>query len=93
MRADTYKKTDDNMYTAHYSLLRDSNVLRAGIVIFSDAAQYGNGQTFAEYLKENKLGKVSVARAYNPNSGHNIALWTWVVDRDALIAWAKVYCK
>ena len=46
------------------------------------------GQRLADYILKNKLGTIvtSVSKR-NPNSGNMIQIWTWGVDKEALIKW------
>lgn len=49
-----------------------------------------NGERFAQYVRENKLGNVLKSEsARNPNSGNQIAVWIWTVDQTALLAWGR----
>lgn len=65
-----------------------------GIVIFSDSVRRGNGKALAKYITTAKLGEVVASKKLsNPNTHRNIQMWTWYLDRAALIKWFKVNGK
>lgn len=53
---------------------------------YGDEPTYG--QDFAEFIKENKLGKVVETKpVINPNTDNTIVAWLWTVDWIALKKW------
>lgn len=53
-----------------------------------DRSGPGNAVRLESFIKENKLGTVTVTPATpNPNSGNTIAGWIWAVDQKALEKW------
>lgn len=72
------------------------NNMRFGIILFSDkvarprGAKYSKfgGVKFAEFVIENKLGKIiSSDIITNPNTSNKIQVWVWQLNRPALIKW------
>ncbi len=50
-----------------------------GLMIFTYNEDYEYGQDFVEYIKENKLGKVTLSEPFeNPNTNNPIVLGTWL---------------
>lgn len=48
------------------------------------------GHKFARLIEKKKLGTLVVTdRQLNPNSGHNVQVWVWGIDHEALRAWYK----
>lgn len=64
--------------------------IRFGIVLFSDSIRRGNGKRLAAYIEKAGLGEVEESDVtYNPNTKREIQMWTWYLDREALVAWLK----
>lgn len=43
----------------------------------------------AAYIKKQKLGEVVRTRTFlNPNSGNDICMWMWYLDKEAITRWA-----
>jgi hypothetical protein len=54
-------------------------------LVFSDVATRGTAQKFAAYIRKHKLGTCATTRkAINPNSGNQLKVYLWRVDRRAL---------
>jgi len=82
---DTSKGAIDENWT-HYP--ETVGAIRFGVVLFSDSVRRGNGLKLVAYIKAQKLGKVTVSPVIeNPNTGNDIQLFTWYLDRKALVAW------
>jgi len=65
-------------------------------VVFSEArdGNGGYGERFAAYIKKNKLGDVVASqRRVNPNSGNQVKLWVWTLNKQALVKWAAANIK
>lgn len=57
-----------------------------GAVLFSDSVRRGNGRRLAAYITKNNLGEVVEGKVFsNPNTRRNIQVWTWYLDRPALV--------
>lgn len=68
--------------------------IKFGIVIFSDSSRRGNGKRLADFIEEQKLGTVDASKVVqNPNTRRNIQMWTWYLDREALVSWFKKNAK
>lgn len=53
-------------------------------IIFSDADNYKNGINFSQWLRDQKLGKVTeVCSGVNPNTQSQIRLWSWELPESA----------
>lgn len=68
------------------------------VYIFSGVVNRGwqqfNGEVFARFIQENRLGEVvtitpAMNLGYHPES--QVQAWMWVPDQKALNAWAKVH--
>lgn len=64
----------------------DTIAVTCAFYVFSDADVFGNGLGFSKYIRDNNLGELteSVEKATNPNSGHDIRVWVWRIDRPAV---------
>ena len=85
---DSLEQSDDFYYSGVNSLVNYR------FFIFSDkiSKEYeGSGLTgtqFAKFVTKNKLGTLSMSAVRrNPNSGSNIRVWVWDIDRPALYKW------
>lgn len=61
-------------------------------VIFSEANDelYRYGESFATYIRRNKLGTVIASeRRVNPNSGNRVKFWVWTLHKQNLVNWAN----
>lgn len=62
---------------------------KMAFAVFSDntkAPRYG--QRLASFIVKHNLGEVTTQRARkNPNSGRNIKVWLWGIDRGAFEKW------
>jgi hypothetical protein len=65
-------------------------------VVFSEAKDGAGayGEQFAAYIKKNKLGDVVASqRRVNPNSGNQVKLWVWTLNKQELVKWAAKNIK
>lgn len=63
--------------------------LDAAFYLFADNYANRNGHRLAAYIKEHKLGKLTVAPStYNPNSRNSMRAWLWQINRAAIITHA-----
>lgn len=62
--------------------------------IFSDCDELGAGIKFAKYITESGLGTITEAGpAFNTNSSHQIRVWVWTVNKEALRDFFKKQVK
>jgi hypothetical protein len=54
----------------------------------------GWGEAFAAYIRKQKLGEVTASkRRKNPGHATTVTVFTWALNRTALVRWAKAYLK
>lgn len=57
-------------------------------VIFSDSLRRGNGKRLARYITSQHLGQIFESPVVvNANTDRKIQMWTWKLDREALVRW------
>jgi hypothetical protein len=88
----------NTFYHPEYSILPKGvwpAMAKFRVAIFSQADwTRPYGENFAAYIREQKLGDVICNNfGVNPNSGNEIKVWMWTLDRPAVIAWAAKNCK
>lgn len=59
--------------------------------VFSNAIRFKSGNALARFIRVNKLGSVQAAGRpkRNPNSGNQLKVWMWSINRRALERWAQ----
>jgi hypothetical protein len=72
-----------------------SGYLRCSHAIFSEARGMlmndgPYGERFAAYIRRHNLGTVTASkRVENPNSGNQLKVWVWTINKRNLRAWAR----
>lgn len=59
------------------------------LYVFTDAVKYKRGVNLSKYIIKNKLGSVVASDKRPGIHGHNVQLWVWSVDWDAMEKFAK----
>lgn len=68
----------------------DQGQTRTAFVIWSDHAGVSSGALLTDYIRKNSLGNVVASTpALNPNSTHEIQVWTWALPHDKLLKWYR----
>lgn len=64
--------------------------LNAAYYMFADRASNGNGARLARYIKKHELGDlIETPPTHNPQSGHDLIVWLWKLDQDAIAEYAQ----
>ncbi len=76
----------DIIRQVHNAIEHDN--LNAAYYMFADRVDdTGNGQKLARYIAKNELGKlIKTPPTYNPQSEHNLEVWLWAIDQEAIAA-------
>jgi len=81
-----HRKTKRLMLSVCYSFFECDD--DAAYLFFSDIVPNRGGLMLAQFIKAHKLGTVHYTGQHeNPNSGNQLGMWIWTVDRGGLRDW------
>lgn len=70
-------------------ITKSSKAKNTGIFIYSDNVGNKNGKLFSQFIEENNLGLIQKTTQFrNPNNGHTIQAWMWIVNWENVTIWA-----
>lgn len=97
-RSRIFHRTVDWTTTYYFSPREMESTCCAHMIFTQAGANARYGYKFAEFIRQNRLGRVTVSvGSKNPNSDNIVRVFTWTLNQDAVMTWwntqVEEYCE